>query len=47
MTFSYISAIQNDGFKSLKEGDEVVFDIVPGIKGPQAERVVRQTKSTA
>jgi CspA family cold shock protein len=46
--FVHFSSIQNDGYKSLQEGDEVVFDIVQGIKGrPQAERVVRQTKSTA
>ncbi len=45
--FVHFSSIQNDGYKSLKEGDEVVFDIVQGIKGPQAERVVRQTKPAA
>lgn len=45
--FVHFSSIQNDGYKSLKEGDEVVFDIVQGIKGPQAERVVRQAKPTA
>jgi CspA family cold shock protein len=45
--FVHFSSIQYDGYKSLQEGDEVVFDIVQGIKGPQAERVIRQTKSTA
>jgi CspA family cold shock protein len=30
-----------DGYKSLKEGDEVEFDIIQGTKGPQAVQVVR------
>jgi CspA family cold shock protein len=39
--FVHYSAIQLDGYKTLKEGDEVEFDIVQGQKGPQAEAVVR------
>jgi CspA family cold shock protein len=39
--FVHHSAIRMDGFKSLKEGDRVEFDVVQGQKGPAAENVVR------
>ncbi len=39
--FVHYSAIQIDGYKTLKEGDEVEFDIVEGQKGPQADAVIR------
>ena len=39
--FVHYSSIQSDGYKSLKEGDEVEFDIVQGQKGPQADSVIR------
>jgi CspA family cold shock protein len=39
--FVHYSSIQTDGYKSLKEGDEVEFDIIEGSKGPQADQVVR------
>jgi cold shock protein len=37
--FTHYSAIQADGYKTLKEGDKVSFDIVDGDKGPQADNV--------
>jgi len=38
--FVHYSAIQSDGYKTLKEGDEVEFEIVQGSKGPQADAVI-------
>jgi CspA family cold shock protein len=39
--FVHFSSIQADGYKSLKEGDAVRFEVVQGKQGPQAEGVTR------
>ena len=39
--FVHFSAIQQDGYKSLEEGQQVDFDIVGGARGPQAANVVK------
>lgn len=41
--FAHYSSIQRSGYKSLKEGEAVSFDIVKGDKGPQADNVVPLT----
>ena len=37
--FVHFSAIEGSGFKSLKEGDRVTFEVVQGQKGLQAQSV--------
>lgn len=39
--FVHYSAIQEEGFKSLSEGERVEFEIVEGNRGPQAANVVK------
>jgi CspA family cold shock protein len=39
--FVHYSAIQSDGYKTLKEGDRVEYDVIQGEKGPQADHVRR------
>lgn len=39
--FVHYSAISIDGFKTLSEGDQVIFDIVEGDRGPSAKNVVK------
>ncbi|MCC3145585.1 cold-shock protein [Halanaerobium sp. Z-7514] len=38
--FVHFSAIEQEGFKTLSEDQEVEFEIVEGDRGPQAENVV-------
>ncbi|WP_144626450.1 cold-shock protein [Bacillus altitudinis] len=37
--FVHFSAIQGDGFKSLDEGQKVIFDVEQGSRGAQAANV--------
>lgn len=37
--FVHYSALQQEGFKTLEDGQEVEFEIVEGDRGPQAESV--------
>lgn len=37
--FVHFSAVQADGYRSLKEGQDVEFQVGQGAKGPQAEQV--------
>ena len=39
--FVHYSTITGDGFKSLKEGQAVEFEITQGTKGPQASNVAK------
>jgi CspA family cold shock protein len=39
--FVHHSSIQGEGFKSLKEGEKVAFEVTTGPKGPQASCVVK------
>ena len=39
--FVHFSAIQDEGFKTLNEGQDVEFDIVEGARGPQAANVIK------
>jgi len=39
--FVHFSAIQDEGFKTLKEGQEVQFEIIEDSKGLKADKVVR------
>ncbi|MDH3455754.1 MAG: cold-shock protein [Gemmatimonadota bacterium] len=39
--FVHHSAIQGSGFKTLREGERVEFDVVEGQKGPAAENVTK------
>lgn len=37
--FAHFSAIQGNGFKTLKEGQRVTFEVTTGPKGQQASNI--------
>ncbi|KGX83474.1 MULTISPECIES: cold-shock protein [Pontibacillus] len=39
--FVHYSAINEEGFKTLEEGQSVTFEIVEGDRGPQAANVTK------
>ena len=39
--FVHFSAINQDGYKSLEEGQAVEFEVVEGDRGPQAANAVK------
>ena len=39
--FVHHSAIQGDGFKTLRDGQAVEFEVTQGAKGPQATNVIK------
>ncbi len=39
--FVHFSEIQDEGFKTLEEGQKVSFEVSEGQKGPQASKVVK------
>jgi CspA family cold shock protein len=43
--FVHHTAIMGKGFKILREGEEVIFEVVAGEKGPKAENVQRAEPS--
>jgi cold shock protein len=45
--FVHYSAIRENGYRTLREGEQVEFDIKMGPRGPQAENVVRLEEQKA
>ena len=38
--FAHFSAIASDGYRELREGQRVSFEVTQGQKGPQASNIV-------
>ncbi len=45
--FAHFSAIEMDGYRSLKEGQKVEFDVSTGPKGLQAAKIMIQGETPA
>ena len=45
--FAHYTAIAGEGFRTLKEGEEVEFEITEGPKGPQAADIRRKGMASA
>ncbi len=43
--FVHHTSILGKGFKTLREGEEVIFELVNGAKGPKAEKVQRAAEA--
>ena len=43
--FVHFSQIEGNGFRRLKEGDVVEYEVVQGEKGPKAAKVIRKNQS--
>jgi len=41
--FVHYTAIEGDGFRTLKRGEDVEFEVVEDEKGMQAQKVTRRT----
>ena len=39
--FAHYSEIAGDGFRTLREGDAVTFEVVQGEKGPKAKNITK------
>ncbi|AXE28278.1 cold shock domain protein CspD (plasmid) [Streptomyces globosus] len=39
--FAHYSNIAGGGYRELREGEAVTFDVTQGQKGPQAENIIR------